>query len=357
MEVNFHYVFRDIVGITSNMHIEVKMNKFADKVILVTGATGLIGSNLVERLLAEGAKVIVMGRNAGKIEKVFHEHLFKGNLSYVAADIAQGVPKEIGVVDYIFHAASPISGTEIKTRPVDVIKANLNGTEKCLVFLKQQKEQKRVSGRLIVFSSATVYGGNPPHDKSFLEEETYMADILSSGNAAYSESKRMVEVLARAYLIQHGIESVVVRIGYVYGHTKCKPDTAFYQFIDRALAGEDIVVNSVGMGRRDNIYVDDVVDGLVLVALKGIAGEAYNLSSNGEKDNFKAIDEIALMIAAAVNELAKDKITQACIKESAGERNPGVMLDNQKIKKIGWSVETDMQEGIRKTIERYMEKR
>ena len=62
MEVNFHYVFREI---------EVKMNKFADKVILVTGATGLIGSNLVERLLAEGAKVIVMGRNAGKINAFF----------------------------------------------------------------------------------------------------------------------------------------------------------------------------------------------------------------------------------------------------------------------------------------------
>ena len=333
------------------------MNKFVGKVILVTGATGLIGSNLVEKLLAEGAKVIALGRNEKKIKKVFHEYLLETNFSYVAADITYGVPKEIEYVDYIFHAASSISGAEIKARPVDIIQANFIGAEKCLDFLKQQKEQRKRSGRLIIFSSATVYGNIFPYDKSFLEDETYTADILSSRSAAYSESKRMVEVLANSYYIQYGIESVIVRIGYVYGYTKCKPDTAFYEFIDKVLAGEDIVVNSAGMGRRDNIYIEDVVEGLVLAALKGIAGESYNLSSNGEKDNFKAIDEIALMIAAATNELTKEKRIRACIKEFAGERNPGVLLNNKKIKKLGWSVETGIQDGIRKTIARYLEKR
>lgn len=333
------------------------MNELKNKIALITGATGLIGSNLVERLLAEGAKVIALGRNAEKIKEIFKEHLTDTNFSYETVDISNGIPEGIDHVDYIFHAASSISGAEIKARPVDVIRANLGGTENCLEFLRQQKERREISGKMIIFSSATVYGNSFSEDKSVLEKETNMAETLDCANASYSESKRMIEVIARSYYAQYHIESVIVRIGYVYGYTKRKPGTAFYEFIDKVLAGEDIIVNNSGMGRRDNIFVGDVVNGLLLVALNGIAGEAYNLASNGEKDNFKAIDEIAQIIADTANELDKEKKIYAYIKESIGERNAGIMLDNQKIKALGWSVETSMRDGIRETIGRYMGKR
>lgn len=333
------------------------MQKFTDKTILVTGATGLIGSNLVDRLLAEGAKVIVMGRTRTKITDAFMHYLFNANFSYEVANISKGIPASIGPLDYIFHAASSISGVEIKSKPVDVINANIIGTQKCLEFLKRQKEQGNGSGKMIIFSSATVYGNNHTLCKSVSESETTLTDALYSGSIAYSESKRMVEVLATSYHMQYGIESIIARIGYVYGYTKNKPNTAFYEFIDKAINGQDIIVNTSSSAKRDNIFVDDAVNGLLAISTMGISGETYNISSNGEKDNFKAIDEIAQLITCCINNLRKDKKISLYIKENQCERKPGIMLNNTKLKKLGWSLETSLQEGIYNTLQKYMRMR
>lgn len=330
------------------------MSDLKNKIALITGATGLIGSNLVDKLIKAGTKVIVIGRSEKKITEVFEEHLMESNFSYEVVDISKGIPPKVGYVDYIFHAASPISSVEIKNNPVDVIEANLLGAKNCLEFLKEQKERKDVSGRMIVFSSATVYGSKPAQNKSVLESETHRADALDLGSAPYSEAKRMVEVIARSYYIQYKVESIIARIGYVYGYTKNSPDTAFYGFINKAVNGEDIIVNNSGLGRRDNIFVDDVVNGLLTVALRGNPGEAYNISSNGEKDNFRAIDEIAQIIVNMSNELREGRKIQIYMKQNGNGRAPGLMLDNNKLKKLGWFVETGMQEGIKETVNRYM---
>ena len=100
----------------------------------------------------------------------------------------------------------------------------------------------------------------------------------------------MVEVIAQAYYRQYDIDSVIVRISYVYGYTKQHPNTAFYEFIEKAVKGEDIILNNSGMARRDNIYISDVINALLILCMKGEAGEIYNVSSAGEKVNFTGID-------------------------------------------------------------------
>lgn len=325
------------------------MNRFCNKRVLVTGATGLIGSHLVKELLVGGAFVIAYGRSEDKLRNVFKNNLENDKFSYMTGNISEAFPNIDGKIDYVFHAASPISGAEIKSKPVDTISANIDGLINCLRYLNQQG-----SGRLIVFSSATVYGNQFTEDITVTEEETDKADALHTNNTPYSESKRMVEVIARAYAHQYSVDSVIVRIGYVYGYSNPRPNTAFYEFIGKAISGEDITLNNSGMGRRDNIHVDDVVRGLLLVADKGVVGEAYNLSSNGDLHNFKAIDEIAEMIAAAVNEIDSSKKVKAIIKPFDGDRKPGIKLDNEKVKELGWKVTVGLEEGITKTIKEYM---
>lgn len=330
------------------------MKKFIGKVALVTGATGLIGSNLVKKLLDEGSKVIALGRNREKIIDVFEDQFSNINFSYKIGNISDGIPASINYVDYIFHAASSISGSEIKSKPVNVIEANIVGTQKCLEFLKYQKDTGKGSGKMIIFSSATVYGSKSTQSYSVSENETELTDALDCESVPYSESKRMVEVLANSYRVQYDVESVIARIGYVYGYTKNKPNTAFYEFIDKAVNGKDIIVNNSTAARRDNIFIDDAVNGLIAIATMGISGESYNISSNGEKDNFKAIDEIAHIIVRTMNEMRPDKPISIFVKESENKRPCSVMLNNNKLKGLGWLLETSLQNGIRNTLEKYM---
>ncbi|WP_394886629.1 NAD-dependent epimerase/dehydratase family protein [Clostridium butyricum] len=330
------------------------MKSLSGKVVVITGATGLIGSHLVDELLNENAKVIAIGRNEEKIRAAFKQKLDNENFSYLVCDIADGVSEQLGVVDLIFHAASPISGEDIKSKPVNVIDANLVGTRNCLEYLKKQKEKSKINGRMIVFSSATVYGNNEQRDNMVSEVDTYIADSLNSDNSPYSESKRMIEVIAHAYNKQYGVDSVIARIGYVYGFSKNKPNTAFYEFIGKAISGENIVLNNSGMSRRDNIYVSDVVSALIFLSTKGKTGEAYNISSSGEKDNFKAIDEIAEIIANSVNELNGNNNIKVVVKQNDGDRKPGIILNNNKLKALGWSIDKSIYNGVKETIKNYI---
>lgn len=329
------------------------MNEFNGKRILITGATGLIGSHLAMTLLELGAEVIVMGRSQARLEGIFASELQNDRLILCENDISASIPENLGRLDYIFHAASPVSGAEIREYPVSTINANMNGCRYCLDYLKEQAENGIGKGRMIVFSSATVYGGGYTADTVVSEEDTSCADALHTGNTPYSESKRMTEVLARSYNAQYGTDAVIVRIGYVYGYTAHRPNTAFYEFIGKAVSGQDITMNNSGMGRRDNIHVDDVVSGLLTVAEKGETSEAYNISSNGDKDNFRAIDEIAHIIADSANEIASGNRVNAVIKPFSGERLPGLRLDNSKLKQLGWSVKIGLTDGIADTVRKY----
>lgn len=334
------------------------MRYFDYKTVLVTGATGLLGCNLIKKLMySSKVKVVALGRNKKKLESTFKEYLEDNNFCVVEHDIASKIPIDINEIDCIFHAASPIAGKTISNSPVDVILPNINGLINCLEFLKKQKEIKGKNGRLVVFSSATVYANYMDNDCVVSENQTNIANALDALSAPYSEAKRMSEVLARAYYRQYAIDVVIARFSYLYGYTVCPPDTAFYEFVRNAVNHKNIVLNNSVLMRRDNLYIDDAVDGLLCVCEKGESGEAYNISSGADKGNYAAIDEIARLIANSANEYFGNGETlevnvQYKIKEP--KYKSGMILDNSKLKLLGWSVNTSLEEGIKKTVEQYI---
>ena len=321
-------------------------NNFENKNILITGATGLIGRFLTMYLLDEGANVYILGRDEKKIIDVFNESLNNSRFHYFITDISHAIPSMDFEVDYIFHAASPISGEFIKNKPVDTIMANINGTKNCLELLK-----KKQHGRMIIFSSATVYG---KYDEDFLcdENSTNRADNLNSLQAPYSESKRMIEVMARAYSSQYNVDTVRARISYAYGFCVNPPKTAFYEFINLAMNSEDIILMNPNSSQRDNIYVEDVVEGLLLIAEKGITGEAYNIST-GEY-GFCAMDKIAQLIIDSVHKSDIHSNSKLIFYTPLDKRLPGIMLDNSKIKALGWEPKYSIEEGIYKTVKDFL---
>lgn len=323
-------------------------NIYKDKTVIVTGASGLIGSNLVNRLMQfDGVKMVVVGRSSKKLESVFSQHVGKCNFKVVEHDINNPIPADFGQVDYLYHAASPISGETIQKEPVSVISTNLCGVLNCLDYLKKQKEESRIKGTLIVFSSATVYGKMQEGDEVAMETATQLADSLDHPNAPYSESKRMIEVVARAYNKQYEIAVKIARFSYIYGYTAVPPKTAFYGFIQKALNGEDMVFQKSGFGRRDNIYIDDAIEGLLYMTEFGAEGEAYNISSSGDGGNFAAIDEMADCIAEAANSGVKVVIAPTDC------RAGGIALGNEKLKSLGWSVNTSLKDGITYIYNKY----
>ena len=134
------------------------MSIFSNKTIIVTGASGLIGSNLVTKLLEDKTtKVIAIGRNQKKLSYVFENHIDNRNLKLLEHNIS--APLELNEsIDYIFHAAGPIAGNIIRETPVDVILPNILGTLNIMKFMSLQRKEKNIDAKLIIFSSATVYG-------------------------------------------------------------------------------------------------------------------------------------------------------------------------------------------------------
>lgn len=327
----------------------MKYKCFEGKTVLVTGATGLIGSHIVETLLkASNVKVIALGRNKTKLASTFEGNSNAERLTFVEHDIALPLPLTIGCVDFIFHAASPISGEVIKTRPLDVINSNLSGTINCLEYLKQQG-----NGKMIVFSSATVYSVDDPTHVA-VEENTSVADRIDASNAPYSESKRMIEVIANAYHKQHQVDVLIARFSYVYGYSKNAAKTAFYEFVNRALSGENIMMNKSGLSRRDNIYVEDAVEGLLHLCEQGMNGDVFNVSSNGDKGNYAAVDEMAQIIASNANKMLEGASVKVEFKEEGHDRKEGLRLSNEKLKSTGWAISTSIEEGIYQTMKAYL---
>lgn len=315
---------------------------FDNKRILVTGATGLLGSNLVRRLLAMNTgSIIAVGRSMSKLESVLGDCGEKVTL--LQHDITQSLPTDVGQIDYIFHAAGPIGGKIIIETPADVVLSNVMGTINCLEYLKHQNEK----GVFVAFSSATVANYKCNEDSSFDETETELTNSLDAAYAPYTESKRMVEVLANSYYWQYGIPILIGRFSYVYGYSKSMPRTAFFDFIQNAIDGEDVVMTAPVDEKRDNIYVDDAIDGLLRICEKGKYGEAYNISSNGELGNFASMVDIARVIVATKNARTPEKPIQLILKKDPIKK-PGIMLNNSKLANLtgGAVVKVSINQGV-----------
>lgn len=323
------------------------MKNFKDKSVLITGATGLIGSSLVNRLMhSDIAKLIVTGRNKKKLETTFPEYVGDERFVAVEHDASTPYPECIKDIDFIFHAAGPMERNIVMNYPVSVILPNVQGTINALDFLRNQELQTGRKGRAIIFSSVTVYNNPSKDDYVAVEDETSYAQSLDAATACYSESKRMSEVIAKAYVKQYSLDAVIARFSTVYGPTRNIPDTAFYEFIKKSIDGENIMVNSDVAPRRDNIYIDDAIEGLLAIALAGDSGESYNVSSNGELGNYAAVDEIAL----ATSRIAKSG-SIVCYKNKVNIPKIGLKMSNNKLKLLGWRIRWSMDEGISHTIE------
>jgi nucleoside-diphosphate-sugar epimerase len=324
---------------------------YSGSTVLVTGATGLIGSAIVYTLLERGdVRVIAASRSQDKLNTCFGRYFEHRNFSTIVQDASQPLHVQ-EPVHYIFHAAGPIASNIIRHKPLQVISPNLFGLQNCLEFLREQKEYRGILGRIIIFSSATVYGHRIGENTSVCEDDTQLAEALNERTAAYSEVKRMAEVLGLAYSREYSMDVVIARFSYVYGCPEIEPATAFFDIANKVLCGEDIEILNPEQAILDYIFVTDAVNGVLQVGARGRRGEAYNISSNGELGCYVSMDQLAkhMIDIANTNRVDANKL---CLHFPTGgiQRKNGIKMNNQKLKQLGWHLSTSIQDGIEQVL-------
>lgn len=310
-------------------------------IILVTGATGLIGSCIIDVLLAANSmynadyKIYALGRDRNKIVSRFGNKVVP-----IVQNIVDKLPINVEY-DYIIHAASNADPRTYAIQPVETVLTNVIGNNNIFEYCRYHKKT-----RVILTSSFEVYGKIENHD-IYKEEDCGILDfqILRNG---YPESKRCAEILLHSYVEEYNIDAVIARLSSIYGPTMQVNDSkAHAQFIRNALHGDNIVLKSKGLPRRTYCYVTDAASAILYVLFNGKTGEVYNIAN---EKSIASIAEVAQTIAGIVGTSVVFDFPDEI--ESKGFSKPqNCILDNSKLRKLGWHAEYILENGMRETIQ------
>lgn len=327
--------------------LDLPWEKLKDRSILISGATGLVGSFLVDVIMTKNmgglnCTVYALSRNEQKASDRFSKWKDSPYLQFVPYDINKPFARDdLGIVDYVLHMASNTHPIQYSTDPIGTITTNVIGVQNMLDFAV-----KHSATRFAFTSSNEIYGENRGDVELF--DEDYCGYInCNTMRAGYPESKRCGEALCQAYKAQKGLDVVIPRPTRSYGPTMLMSDTkAISQFIRKGIAAEDIVLKSEGTQYYSYTYVADAVSGLLYVLLNGENGEAYNIADERSDIMLK---DLAAIIAEKAGKKVVFEIPDAV--EAAGYSTATkARLDGSKLKDLGWNAKYDIKGGMERTI-------
>ncbi len=329
-------------------NLELSWDIIHNKSFLISGATGMIGSFLIDVLMEKNStanlncKIYALGRSEEKLKIRFSKYLGDSNLVFLQYDIQEPLLyEELGTIDYVLHLASNTHPLLYSTDPIGTILTNVMGVKNMLDF-----SVKHNATRFAFASSNEMYGENRGDVEFFAED--YCGYInCNTLRAGYPESKRCGEALCQAYRAQKGLDIVIPRLTRTYGPTMSVSDTkAASQFINKGIKCENIVLKSAGTQFFSYTYVADAVSGLLTVLLKGESGEAYNIADESGDIMLK---DFASIVAGISGTDVVFEIPDAV--EAAGySKAMKARLDGNKLKALGWKPQFDIRSGIERTL-------
>lgn len=327
--------------------LPVDWNQFKDKTILITGATGMIASVIIDIFMhrnfyyEQNTRILAVSRNEEKAKLRFGDYWDRECFTYLSQDVTHPLP-ELGEIHYMLHAASNTHPRAYASDPIGTITANVEGTYQLLKYASSHSCE-----RFLFFSSVEIYGENRGDVDKFSEDYLGFIDCNTT-RAGYPESKRLGEALCNAFAVQTGQEFVIGRFSRVYGPTMADTDSkAIAQFIKKAAAGEDIVLKSEGNQLYSYTYVVDAATAALYLMLYAPSGSAINVADKSSDITLK--DLAALLASEAGTKVVfelPDKVEKAGYSTATK-----ALLDPTRIEELGWKPETVIQSGIHKTVE------
>ena len=310
------------------------------KSILITGATGLLGVNLIDALMLMGdVKVYAVGRSKDKAAVRLGEYYANPNFEFIQQDVCEPFAEDLKV-DYIIPGASNTHPLAYSQYPIETIMINIKGAEHALQLAE------RCGATVLYMSTVEVYGNAIGQDV-FTEDYTGKLNLATS-RACYTESKRVSEAMCQSYIAERGVNVKIVRLSRVFGPTMLESDSkASSQFIKKAIAGEDIVLKSKGEQYFSYTYVSDAVAAMLHVMINGENGVAYNISNEKCDVHLK---EFAQMCAECNG---KDVVFD--LPSETEQKGFSIamqaILDNSKLKSIGFEPKYSMNDAVSRTVE------
>ena len=322
------------------------LDALAGKSVLITGATGLLCSPVVDILVHYNEShdrriaIFVAGRSRQKAQERFGFAFERTYFHFVPYDSLREDNELPDDIDYVIHGAGNATPEMIAREPVETMMANFIGL-KCLLEYAVRQKTKRV----LYVSSSEIYGIGA-HDRPIKEDEYGYVDILNARNS-YSCCKRASETLCASFAEEHGVDSVIVRPGHIYGPTASPTDNRVSSvWAYRAARGEDIVMKSNGLKLRSYCHCLDCASAMLTVLVSGKSVIPYNISNPNSIITIRRLAE--LMAAAGGVELKMESPTAAEAKFFNPMDNSS--LDSERLEQLGWSPHFTAEEGCAHTI-------
>lgn len=327
---------------------EGQFEKLRHHTVLVTGATGLIGSQLVRALaycnkqMSLQMQILALVRSPEKAERIFGTTegftVIKGD---VTTPFAEYLPKNIKIDD-IIHAASITASKMMISNPTETISTSLDGTKHMLELAK------KYNAVMLYISSMEIYGVFAQEKDVSEEDMGYLNPLAVRSN--YPLCKRMCENMCIAYHAQFGIPVRIARLSQTFGAGILPGENrVFAQFAKSVILNENIVLHTKGLSQGNYCYTRDTVTALILLLNRGKDGQAYNISN---EETHTTIADMAHLVAEKIAG-GKIQVIYDIPKENtygyAAETK--MKLNTAKIRALGWQPEVGLEEAYRRLIQ------
>lgn len=322
--------------------------KLKDATVLVTGATGRLGTYIVGALLEASKRwnlnveVLALARNKDKIQAAYGDGA--ENLKILQQDITEKITYE-GKVDYIFHTAGLASPDDFTHRPTNTLWGHVQGTKNVLDLAKEKHTKK-----VLYVSTVEVYGTWKSENGI---RETDMGPLVhTNSRACYPEAKRLCETMLACYKDEFQVDYAAVRMSHTFGPGISLYDgRAFAEFIRDVVEGKDIVLHTDGSAVRTYTYVADAVGAMFLALLNGTQ-EYYNVAAEENQISIRDLAKLIASMSPRQNTTVKFEVP-----EGEGLRylpfKLGI-LDSSRIRTLGWKAQVDLEHAFRWTMESFI---
>jgi len=294
---------------------------------LVTGGAGFLGSHLCDILLADGYSVIAVDNLlTGRLSNL--EHLSNDSrFEFQRIDVNE--PFDFGLVDYVFHFASPASPVDYGTHGIPTLKVGSLGTFHSLDVAH------RYGAKFLLASTSECYGDPLEHP----QKETYWGHVNPIGpRSVYDEAKRFAEAVTMAYLRYHKVDTHIVRIFNTYGpRMQINDGRVIPNFMRQALRGEDLTVYGEGEQTRSFCYVSDEIEGILRLS-QSDEHLPVNIGNPTEFTILECANQV-LAITGSKSRIRYEPLPQ----DDPKQRCPDIGKARQL---LGWEPRVDLKKGL-----------